>query len=582
MAWPKGRLCVSGQGRHAVTPSDEPAPRVARARGWKWLVFALIIAVYAAAQWAGRRDIPLTDDAEFYLGSAQAYKAWSLAAWNSLRHGNREAFRREVIDGHFGQNWMHPPFAKAVLGAGIAIFHDGVHWLDEIDAARVGIMLLSTLLAALIFLLCWPTYGPLVAVSAPLFLLVMPRFFFDSHVESLDVASAATYFLAVFCFWRARASWLWAVAAGTASGIAMATKINGAFVALPVGTCWLLGGYPQPSLAIDRPLDWLRRPPLSLVLMVTLGPLVAIGLWPWLWADPITRLVRYLRFYLHHHPTLFHYFGTTYYVPFAPWHAPFVMTAITTPVPILALALIGTGVAGLRSCLPRASTRGPARSEANSLDRLVLLNAAFAVGAAALPNVPKYGGVKLFLPFFPFLAILAGVGFEALTCSIARVAGIGRRATLLAGGVGLATVVGTMGCTMMQLHPYHLSYYNGLVGGLSGAERHGFEIQYYDLWYLELARWLNRTYPDGVRVFFQPNNKEYLRHVGWYYRTGRLNQDVQIVPDESQAEIVVLTHEKRWPQYFALRGRLRNLPVLHELIVEGVPLLTVYDVQRQP
>jgi hypothetical protein len=83
-------------------------------------------------------------------------------------------------------------------------------------------------------------------------------------------------------------------------------------------------------------------------------------------------------------------------------------------------------------------------------------------------------------------------------------------------------------------------------------------------------------------VFFQPNNKEYLRHVGWYYRTGRLNQDVQIVPDESQAEIVVLTHERRWPQYLALRGRLRNLPVLHELIVEGVPLLTVYDVQRQP
>ncbi len=563
-----------------MTSSDASAPRVARAWPWKWSVLAIIVAIYAAAQWAGRVDIPLTDDAQFYLGSAQAYKAWGLAAWSSLRNGNGDAFRREVTDEYFGQNWVHPPFAKAVLAAGIAIFHDRMHWLDEIDAARVGIMMLSTMLAALIFLLCWPTYGPLVAVGAPLFLLVMPRFFFDSHVESLDVASAATYFLAAFCFWRARASWLWAVAAGTASGIAMATKINGAVVALPLGLSWLLGGYPQQSSSSDRHLDWLRRPPLSLVLMVTLGPLVAIGLWPWLWTDTIARLVRYLRFYLHHHPTLFHYFGTTYSVPFAPWHAPFVMTAITTPVPILALALIGAGVAVFRSCLPHAPARWPARREASCLDRLVLLNAAFTLGAAALPNVPKYGGVKLFLPFFPFLAILAGVGFEALTQYAARVAGIGRRTALLAGGLGLAAVVGTMGWTMRQLHPYHLSYYNALVGGLSGAERHGFEIQYYDLWYLELARWLNHTYPNGVRVFFQPNNKEYLRHVAWYYRTQRLNQDVQIVTHEAQAEIVVLTHERRWPQYGALRERLRGLPVLHELIVEGVPLLTVYDVGR--
>lgn len=564
-----------------MTPSDERAGRIAAARVWKWSAFALVIAIYGAAQWVGRRDIPLTDDAEFYLGAAQAYKAWYLEAGRSLRHARGDAFRPEVIDEHFGQNWMHPPLAKAVLGAGIAVFHDELHWLDEIDAARTGIMLLSTLLAALIFLLCWPTYGPLVAVSAPLLLLVMPRFFFDSHVESLDVASAATYFLAVFCFWRAEARVGWAIAAGAASGIAMATKINGALVAVPLGVFWLLGGNRAASPGAEGRPGWRRRPPLSLVLMVTLGPLIAIGLWPWLWADTITRLVRYLRFYLHHHPTLFHYFGTTYYVPFAPWHAPFVMTAITTPVPILALALIGTAVAVLRSCLPRASTPWPAATtEASNLDLLVLLNAAFAIGAAALPNVPKYGGVKLFLPFFPFLAILAGVGFEALFRAAARVAGLGQRAMLVAGGIGLATLVGASGWTMRQLHPYHLSYYNALVGGLSGAEQHGFEIQYYDLWYLELARWLNRTYPNGVRVFFQPNNKEYLRHVEWYYRTGRLNQNVQIVPDESRAEIVVLTHEMRWPQYPALRERLRDRLVLHELAVEGVPLLTVYDVQR--
>jgi hypothetical protein len=96
------------------------------------------------------------------------------------------------------------------------------------------------------------------------------------------------------------------------------------------------------------------------------------------------------------------------------------------------------------------------------------------------------------------------------------------------------------------------------------------------LWYLELARWLNGTFPQGVRVFFEPNNTVYLRHASWYYDTGRLNRNVVIVPDESTADVIVLTHEMRWPQYPALKERLQTHRALHQLTVEHVPLLTVY------
>ncbi|HUG53714.1 MAG TPA: glycosyltransferase family 39 protein, partial [Vicinamibacteria bacterium] len=191
--------------------------------------------LYAGAQWIGRHDIPLTDDAEFYLGAAQVYKAWFGEAWGSLRQGNMEALRQETVDRHFAYNWVHPPVAKLVMAAGIAVLHDGLGWLDVIEAGRAGIVLLSILLAALMFLLCWPVYGPWVAASAPLLLLLMPRFFFHSHVESLDVASAATYFLAVFCFWRARGSVAWSAATAVAYAVAMATKINGALVVVPLG-----------------------------------------------------------------------------------------------------------------------------------------------------------------------------------------------------------------------------------------------------------------------------------------------------------------------------------------------------------
>jgi len=287
-------------------------------------------------------------------------------------------------------------------------------------------------------------------------------------------------------------------------------------------------------------------------------------------------LADYLRFYLDHHPSLFYYRGTIYDVPFAPWHAPFVMAAITTPLPILALALAGTAVALARGRAP--DPRLDAGEETRSLDLLVLLNAASTIGAVALPNVPKYGGVKLFEPFFPFLAILAAVGLEALARAVADAARRGPRAPSWLWAMGLLLIVGTGAWKMARRHPYHLSYYNALVGGLPGAERYGFETQYYDLWYMDLARFLDGHYPGGVRVFFQPNNKEYLRHVEWYYRAGRLRRNVVIVPEESMADLVVLTHEMRWPQYPALRSRLATRPVVHEIRVDGVALVTVYAV----
>src|SRR5207237_6228702 len=91
---------------------------------------------------------------------------------------------------------------------------------------------------------------------------------------------------------------------------------------------------------------------------------------------------------------------------------------------------------------------------------------------------------RLFLLVFPLWAVLIGRGFAAAWAwACARGAGWlrwGLLAALLAQGYGV-----------VALHPFGLSYYNLLVGGLPGAERLGLELTYW-------GDAVDRTLLDGL------------------------------------------------------------------------------------
>ncbi len=89
-------------------------------------------------------------------------------------------------------------------------------------------------------------------------------------------------------------------------------------------------------------------------------------------------------------------------------------------------------------------------------------------------NVPVYDGERLFLHVFPAWALLIGLGFHTLWNRFQPAAAWSKLRIILAGFL-LAQVYGTV-----LLHPFGLSFYNGLVGGLSGAERLGLELTYWN------------------------------------------------------------------------------------------------------
>ncbi len=102
----------------------------------------------------------------------------------------------------------------------------------------------------------------------------------------------------------------------------------------------------------------------------------------------------------------------------------------------------------------------------------------------ALPMAPGHDGIRLILPSVASFAILAGLGASFLAQRSRR--------SLVAWLVALACL-GECLVGIVRLYPYTDSYYNAAFGGLSGAERRGFELTYY--WETagpEFLRWVRR------------------------------------------------------------------------------------------
>lgn len=301
----------------------------------------------------------------------------------------------------------------------------------------------TLLLGGAVFLVGWPWLWP------------RPREF--------DLATALAWLLAAFALaWAIyRGETPWSVLSGFCLGLAL--LLTGALAAFPVAI--LVVG----ALAIAR-----KQAVRPLAQTLLIGLAVCFAGAPWLWPDTTERVLKYLlpswRVAI---PVL--YFGRVYAA--APWHYPLVMTLVTIPVGILFLVVVGATRA------VRAFRQQPALA-------LALINVAVILGIFMLPGVPKYDGVRLFLPLFPFLAVLAGMGAKAGWEWLAqRSKGRPWRPLLATAVLFLSQTAG-----IVWFHPFELSYYNGLVAGLWGAHKLGMETTYWhDVVNRDIFRWLTEN-----------------------------------------------------------------------------------------
>ena len=446
------------------------------------VIAVLIFLAVTTAVAVTARDSGLTWDEGIYFGSGVRYLEW-------FQNLSGDSFGEQAI----GQTWFqpdHPPLAKVWIAFSFALFQDA---FGPIAGVRVGAGILFGLAAAAIFLYLSGRGRAREGIIAALIFVLMPRVFAHGHFANIEMLTLLLWMLTIVAFEKGIERKGWSVACGVLFGLALLTKINGAFlpiVLVPWGI--LFHG---------------RKAIRNIIFMAVLGPVIFFGLWPVMWHHPILATKGYLANKLTRTVVETYYLGTTYAGTHPPFHYPLVMLLATTPLPILVATAWGVW---------RAVQRLRAKGRAAAHEALLLWCFAFPILLLSVPGVPKYDGIRLMLPAYPFLAVLAASGVVAVWESMrSHFQQKPRRAA-----VGFAIIAcAWLLAPVLMFHPFQLCYYGELVGGPWGAHKLGFETTYWhETFEREALEYLNRNVPLHGSVAL----------VGVEYRVWRIYQDLPV------------------------------------------------------
>jgi hypothetical protein len=223
----------------------------------------------------------------------------------------------------------------------------------------------------------------------------------------------------------------------------------------------------------------------------------------------------------------------------------------------------------------------------------ILLNALVPLAIAFLGLQALYSGERHFMPVFPYLAMLAGIGFVAVFEAweqrpLLRPPGAQVPISRTQGGmehrqwrrwllVGLASLLfAPPVVSIIRLHPYELSYYSEIVGGLPGAVRLGLETTFWCESYKASLPYLNANAPEGALIWVdQP------LALRAYQEDKLLRQDLRItgwdvVSPYTCDYALVQMRETGFTDVPELANLMRQYRPEFTVSVEGVPLAMVY------
>jgi len=463
-------------------------------------------------------DIGLTWDEPFYLLYPLSYGEWFKTPHFS------------TITRYF-PNEVHPPLGKYITGSGLLLFSS---FISPLTSLRLPVMGISSLLIVFLYFITRKFYGKSAGYFSAFALLFTPRVFGHMHLATLDIPLTFFFFLSVYTFYMGLSSKKWSMIFGVFTGLTISVKASGLFLFPPL-ILW--------ALIFRRKEAW-RNFAFSFVL----SPLVFFLLWPRMWVSTPLHLKEFLLNQITRLHIPVYYLGKVYTESMkVPWHYPLLMTVFTLPFFLLLLSLLGIIL-----------------SFKKQDEALFILPPLFFFFMVSLPQAEKYDGVRLFLPVFPFLMFLAGKGFLFLKEKYLKSRYFLLYLLLLPSLVSL-----------FLIHPFYLSYYNILTGGLLGAQRKGMELTYWgDAINNKVFEWVNTNASEGSTISFYPAG---YRQVKFYSLLGYLRKDLKGQDTiNEKADYIVLQmregmfNEKCWEL-------IKYGKEVFSLGKEGVSLVRIYE-----
>jgi hypothetical protein len=524
---------------------------VRRSRLDLWIALGLGVA-YVALLLVTASSLGYARDEGFYFSAAESYARW----FELLLVAPARAMERPAIDAAFGVNREHPVLAKCLFALSWMAQKRWHLFAEEGTSFRFPGMCFAGLAVGLCYLWGAWSWSRTAGLGAALLFALVPTTFYHAHLDCFDVPITAMWLLVAFCYHRSLVDGghRWAIATAVAFGLALNTKHNSWFlpIAFLVHTALARGDRLGRDLRVGHvPI------PLALPWMAVLGPLVFVLLWPYVWYDTAARLAWYVEFHTRHDYYNIEFLGVTHWKPPFPRAYAWLMTAATIPAITLALALVGALV-GARA--PRTP---------GSLFLLWGLGLVVNYGPWLSPRTPIFGGTKHWMAAYPFLALLAGVGFDWALGQLREA--WGRRWVPWAAG---AAMLGAPAVETLRAHPWGLAAYAPLGGGTPGGATLGLNRSFWGYTTGSVVAELNERVPPGGAVFVHDTAWESWRML---QRDGRLRGDIRGVFSLEGADAALYHHEQHMAgveyQIWVALGTTTPAVVRG---LDGVPIVWVY------
>jgi hypothetical protein len=352
------------------------------------------------------------------------------------------------------------------------------------------------------------------------------------------------------------------IGAGLALGSAMGLRVGGLFALFYMGTGLLLVGWSR-SRSINDAVQLLRQCLPRVLLAIALALVVMAITWPWSvmgWRNLFDAATKFSHFNFDMKTQLA---GTLY--PISQLPRTYLAHYLLLRVP--ELLLLGLFAATVIAARALRQDRGPhlpgLRVPVAALPQVpVVLAAVFPVLFSLATAPALYNGIRHFSFVLPPLAVLAGMGLDALLTALK-----GKRPLLLAATALLLSVGTDNLLLMLRLHPYQYVAYNHLAGGLEGAYRR-YELDYWNDGARESAHLLNHllrdelgTAPAGFTVAFCGESVQVNEFLDPRFR---------VVRDWPSADFFVSATQTGCDK--AMNGTL-----IGQVEREGVPLMVIKD-----